>query len=261
MGSLKNAGFVMLSLPQSDVNPLQLLIRTSSGTVDRLNASLGDLFIPQTTAPPDVSSDKPLPEVEGEEELNMNINADVSFLKGLEKFFGLKGSANFSYEQGRIFKIKLNDPKLSTVNVIRLSGFIKDAKVNNSVGDMADKLNDSEVYVITEVIKAKSFRVGRANNQQAKEEIEVNVPGVAEGSQGVDIGRKDSSDLHYDGDTPMTFALKAYRIKASGGGWFSGDVKYTIESAKDVEHVREGNFYGEPLESPGSKYLNLNSDE
>jgi hypothetical protein len=260
MGYLKNAGFIMLSLPQSNVNPLQLLIKTSSGTVDRLNASIEDLFIPQISAPPDVGDDKPLPEIQGEEELNMRISADVGFLKGLTNFFNLKGSANFSYEQGRVFKIKLNNPQQNAVNVIKLAGFIKDAKVNDNVGNIADNLEGNEIYVITEVIKAKSFRIERGDNEHTKGEVVVNAPGIVQGSASTDVGRKDSSDLSYEGDTPLTFALKAFRIIASGGGWFSGNVKYSIESAKDVERVREGSFYGEHLAAPES-YLNISSDE
>lgn len=263
MGYLKNAGFVMLTLPQSDVNPLQLLMKTSSGTVDRLNASIEDLFLPQTSAPPNVGGNKPLPEVQGEEELDMRFSADVDFLKGLANFFNVKGSANLSYEQGRFFKIKLNNPQQNVVNIIQLAGFIKDSKVNDNAGNIVDNLEGNEIYVITEVIKAKSFRIERVDNEQTKGEVVVKAPGILDSSTNIDVGRKDSSDLNYEGGTPLTFALKAYRITASGGGWFSENVKYSIESARDVERVREGNFYGEPLESPGSgwKYLNLSANE
>ena len=46
MGYLKRSGFVMLSLPQIGVQPLQLLLKTSAGTVERLNAPITDLFVP-----------------------------------------------------------------------------------------------------------------------------------------------------------------------------------------------------------------------
>jgi hypothetical protein len=259
MGYLKTAGFIMLSLPQSDVQPLQLLLKTSRGVVDRLNASIEDLFIPQVTALPDVKRAKSLPGFQGEEELDMSINANVDFLKGLSNFFNTKAAANFSYEKGRTFKIKLEAPQLKTVNIIHLSGFIKHAKMNTDAGNIIENLKNEEIYVITEIITAKGFLVEEAGNLQVGGEIALNAPNIANASTKTDVGQKKSSSLTYSGKESLTFAIKAYRIRSEGGGLFGGALKFTLESEKDIEKVREGTLYGEPLEA--SEYLNMSSDE
>ncbi len=256
MGYIKRSGFVMLSLPQGDVKPLQLLLKTSPGRVERLNAPIEDLFVPDTTAVPDISEDASLPAIQGEEEFDMGIKADVGFLQGLANFFNLKGSASISYQQGKIFKVQLEAPLHNTINIVRLAGFIKDSRLNENAGSIIDNLKKDEIYIITETIKAKSFRVESANNKQFDASLKANVPAVAAASTETHVEQKNNTNLDYEGEKPLTFALKAYRIRYSGGGFFGGKVKYTIESDNDMEKVLEGEVEGVALETPES-YLNI----
>jgi hypothetical protein len=255
MGYLKRSGFVMLSLPQIGVQPLQLLLKTSADTVERLNAPIKDLFVPDTTDEPDIGADTPLAAINGEEEFNMGIKADVGFLQGLASFFNLKGNANISYEQGKRFKIQLDAPLHNTINIVRLAGFIKDAKVNESAGSIITNLKNEEIYIITETIKAKSFRVEDVSNKLFEASLQAEGPGLVKASAETHVAQKSNAAIVYEGTVPMTFALKAHRIRYSGGGFFGGKAKYTIESDKDLEKVLEGEIEGVALETPGF-YLN-----
>lgn len=244
MGLLRQAGFVMLNIPQTGIDPLDLLIKTSRHTVERLNASVEDLFDPEVNPLPDIEDNQTLTDLNAEEDLDLKLETDINFLDGLFKFFKSSLSTTVSYGRDRHVKIQLLDPKKDVVNIVRLANSINDSSLCPAADMFQKQLNKAEIYIVTETIKAKTILVHTGAETGIKGEAKADATKIVEASAAVTSQQQRSDRLDYSGDEYLVCAIKAYRLKKRD----NKPGKFTIDSPGDVRRVLSGEFLGEPLE-------------
>ncbi len=234
MGKLKQSGFVLLNLPQSQVKPLDLLVKSSKGHLERLNASLEDVFEGVTIACPSPSEDMPLASIDLSEEFELNVNVKVGFLQGLLKAFNLSGDLEVGGERESDLAIKLNAPVQNILNVVVLSKFIEDANIKDVSQFVEQLLEDGDLYIVTEVIKAKQFTIAKKNASMHEVGLQAGKSGVAEVKGNMKTASGDNLQLEYDGDAYQVFALKALKIQKLRDRPGKFTLKFTSQDYKKV---------------------------
>jgi len=234
MESLRQMGYTMLSMPSTEITPLLLLVKTSAGEVGNLNAGIEDLFEPVNRALPVISEDIPLPSaISGTETVDLKIDSNLSLLKALTKIFSSNASAQFSLEQKKNVKFKLNNPKKNYVNIIKLDSFIQDARINTSAKSILERLKNSDLYVITEVVKTKSFSFEDEADSKTSARL-----------------------IDYEGTDYQAIAIKAYQILYDKSSLFSDRPEgFRIRLADNIKIVRGEEEY--PAKQLSDAVVNL----
>jgi hypothetical protein len=233
-------GYTVLAIPTQNVAPLQLLVKTSKGVVENLNARIDDLFEPVNLAIPALSEDMDLPdEVSALESLDLNVSSHANLLRGLSKFLPADFSGSLTAGKDKKFSFKLNHPKKTYINQIKLDAFIHDAELNKSARGILEQLKDDDVYVITEVLKAKSFTIDEENANNTEASLNASVDKVVDVKSQLNMNREKSKLLEYNGETYLTFGIKASRIQYNRGSFFSSKpAGFRLRSADDIVVVR-----------------------
>lgn len=247
MNVLRQAGYTLLRLPRADVKPLTLLLKTSKGAVEKLNADIRSLFEPVDLQPPAISKDIPLPSaLSSEEKLDLKTELNFSFLKGLLTAF--TGSADLSLTNADTILVQLGDAKIKSIDIIKLDAFIQNAKVNTMAKSILERLKDDDLFVITEVINAKSFTINESSNATVSAEASATVKAVEAGSS-TNYSEERKRNIANKDDNYYTIAMKAYQIFYDKPSLFSSrPAGFRIREATNIKVFRgEEDYAGKPL--------------
>ena len=253
MNTIRQSGFTLVSLPRADIKPLSLLLKTSKGVVERLNSPIKTLFEPVNMQPPSISKDVDLPSTfGGTEKMDLKTETNLSFLKGLLKAFASSATANFSLQNKNSINFKLEDAKTNFVDIIKLDAFIQDAQINEQAKTILERLKNDDLYVVTEVIKAKSFTL--EDDAQADLSASLNVPvkNVAEAKTELDIKKERTYKVENKDGVYCTIAIKAYQILYDKPSLFSRrPAGFRIREADHIKVFKgEEEYPAKPLEEP-----------
>ena len=236
MKQLTALGYTWVSIPSSDIEPLQLLEQVGAGQVQQLNAELTDMFEPKNYAPPLLQSNKPLPSsLHLQEEVDVQVDANLGLLESFVKIFTGKAGLHLNIDKKKKLQFKLENATKSVVNIIKLDAFIQDALVNDMASTFVAKLKSDGLYVITEVIKASSFVLSFEKNSSVDTGIEVPT-NVAEINAGYDRATGELRVMTSQGAAPLTVAVRAARIFFDKPGFLSGKpAKFRLNNDAKVE--------------------------
>jgi hypothetical protein len=240
MDALRRMGYTVLAIPTKNVAPLQLLVKTSKGVVESLNARIDDLFEPVNIAIPALSEDMDLPdEISSMESLDLSITSHLNLLRGLSKYLPADFSGSLTAGKDKNYSFKLNHPKKTYINQIKLDAFIHDAELNKSAKGILEQLKDDDIYVITEVLKAKSFTIDEENANKTESSLNASVDTLGEVKSQVNMNKEKSKLLEYNGEHYLTFGIKASRIQYNKGSFFSSKpAGFRLRTADDIVVVR-----------------------
>jgi len=256
MESLRKLGYTSLSIPAENVKPLTLLLRTSRGVVENLNETIEELWQPVNLATPAVSEDGDMAgQVSGFDTLDLKMEGNFNFLQALTKIFSSTLKASLSFDKNKKVKFKLENPKNNTISIIKLDAFLQDAKLNTSAQSIIERLQDGDLYVVTEILKAKSFSVEKGNAVVFKGEAEIPLKDVVDASLKTGIESEKETMIGYNGDQYLTFGFKAYKIfyKEDPG---KGAPSFRIREAEDIKIYRGEEKY--PAQQLNDETVDLN---
>ncbi len=255
MSTLHDLGYTWASLPSTDIRPLQLLVRTGPGVAEQMNTDLSKLFVPNNVPVPLASLDRDLPaELNLSQKLDATVSANASFLQNLLKIFTGDVSASVSWDKHASVDMTLNNARKQVVDLIDLDSYIHDATVNKAAQSFVEKLKSDQLYVITEIIKSKSFSVSMEKGTDA--EIAAEIPTqVATGK--VKIGKDNSGKLLMtaNSDKDLTVAIRAVRIFFDKPGFLSGKPgKFRLSSEEKLDVMKGVENY--PAETLDTIFVN-----
>jgi hypothetical protein len=239
MKNFTQLGYTWVTMPSSDIEPLQLVERIGPGAVQQLNAEMTDMFEPNSYAAPLPQGGKALPpELNVEDVVDLSIDANLGLLESFIKIFTGKAGANLNVDRKRSSKFKLNNATRSVVNLIKLDTYLQDANVNQLAKSYIEKLKDDGLYIITEVIKTPSFTV--SFEKSSSTDIGIEAPtNVAEINAGFDRQSGQLKVMSANGEIPLTVAVRAARIFFDKPGFLSGKPgKFRLSSAEKLDTFR-----------------------
>src|SRR5690242_19281358 len=233
MKSFRQSGYIMMAIPRSNVMPLDLLYKSGKGTLERYNAPLYELFQGTSPSCPTVDDDDDMPDdISFDEELDLSLKSNIGLLDALTKLIKTKGSLKFSYDEHSNVVMSLKEPKSNKVNGLYLDKFLQSSKLDQSAAGATKQRFEGDLYVITEIIKSKSFTLTNKNATKTSSGIDLTVPNAATAQVSADTSVGHDASVTYQGDDYLTFGVMARRIRYDKPGLFSGK-KGIFELIKD----------------------------
>jgi hypothetical protein len=249
MESLRNLGYTALTIPAEDIKPLMLLLKTSRGVVGNLNSPIEDLWESVDMRPPAVSGDIPLPAmVSGSEKLDLKVDSNFNLLKALTSILSTDAAASFKFEKNGEASYQIVEPKKDNVNIIKLDAFLQNAELRAGSDSILEKLEDGDLYVVTEIMKAKEFIVEVESALDTSSSLKIPVKEIVDVSGNVVVEKEKKSVIRYKGDQYLTFGFKAYKIFRKKGIFSSKPGTFRIRPAEDIKIYKgEEEFPAEKL--------------
>ncbi|HYJ37761.1 MAG TPA: hypothetical protein VEV87_04060 [Chitinophagaceae bacterium] len=239
MESLRNLGYTALTIPAEDIKPLMLLLKTSRGVVGNLNSPIDDLWETVDMRPPAVNGDIPLPAlVSGSEKLDLKVESNFNLLKALTSILSTDASASFTFEKNGEASYQIVEPKKDNINIIKLDAFLQNATLKAGSESILEKLEDGDLYVVTEIMKAKEFVVEIEAEMDTSASLKVPVKEIVDASGNVVLEKEKKSVIRYKGDQYLTFGFKAYKIFRKKGIFSSNPGTFRIRPAEDIKIYR-----------------------
>jgi hypothetical protein len=245
MQTPRQAGFSYLSLPRSDINPLDLLVKTGAGKVHYMGASIADLFIPVNAAMPKIKKNLRLPDnISGEEMLDVKVESEFGVLKGLADILHGGGSINYNLDKSSKYMFTLKDARLDNINMVFLDFFINDAALNDKAKTFADLLLHNDIFVIYETLKSNAFELGAQSSAEMGIGNNVSVDNMAQLNASIDRSAKHGLAQSYNGKETLVVALKAAQILYKKSWWWNKkEANYHLKVSENIKEVKGPDDY------------------
>lgn len=211
---LKEYGYNLVALPKPDIEPLQIL--TKEGKRLEKIGHLKDLFkrgeeVPMPSKGKDIPAAK---EIQSSKSCGVKADMGVKLLGNFLEGFGVKG-ADIGAALGNVDKIifSFKDVLTSEISLINLDAFIHDAEMNEKAKSYINKLKNSEIFIITAVMKSRAFVTEMVSDNNVGVSVALpNVKGIVAGKIGVNFQNNQSNKLVYEGEDHRVFGFKAVRL-------------------------------------------------
>ena len=219
---LSDYGYNLVALPKEDIAPLMLLYKNGNA-VSAVESSVDKLFAIADAPLPVVAKDKTVASINGSASVVFDADGGVSMLDWLLKTLKMgKISAQTEIDATHKVKITYENVKEDKVSLLELDNFISGSDpVKGKFNAFKEKLEDSELYVINNVLKSNSFSVAVEDATGTKVDIEATVKDIVDAN--VDISRNTNNEItlrHTNADTYIVFAFKAQQIIYDQKEWW-----------------------------------------
>ena len=245
---LSNYGYNLVALPKEDIAPLMLLYKNGD-SVCAVESTVDMLFAIADAPLPVVTKDKVVASINGAASLIFDAEGGISMLDWLLKTLKI-GEFSTSTEIAATHKVKITyeNVKEDKVSLIDLDSFISGSEpVQGKFNTFKEKLEESELYVINNVLKSNSFSVAVEDATGAKVDIEASLKGIVNAN--VDISRNKNNELtltHSHVATYIVFAVKAQQIIYDQKEWWQffkkKEAKFRIKDQQGVVLRGEDKF-------------------
>jgi hypothetical protein len=242
------AGYILLSMPTDQIQPLSLLTLLNKRTANMTGVKIGDLFeanegpMPHITKNLNVSST-----IDQSLSLDVDLKTNLSFLESLLEYVNLSLSMKFQKESKA--KINLLDAKKDIVNEFHLDAFINGGRVKKTAKSFVELLEKNELYVVTDILKCKKFSVEYQNGRDFSGGLSAESPGLGGGSLEGKKSTNQSESMVNESESYLTFGVKAYRIFYIVDKK-TGEESYRIRKENVIKTVLDDeNFPGDFLEA------------
>ena len=241
MKSPKKAGFVFLSLPLDQIAPLSLLAKAGNGIVSRTGASLRDLFPEKKYPLPPLTKDGKLPkDISGEEELDMKVEANIKFLEGLASLTRTKLDAGIEAGRSRKCIFTIQDPLLDLVSSFEIDKYISGNPLSDSITTFEHLFKKDDLYLVTEVIKSRSFEINYDSDISTGSHASVTVEKMVEAGGKAEFTKQNKQTMKSGDNGPLlAIAIKAVQLLYDKKWWQSKkDAKYRINLNPNIVEAR-----------------------
>ncbi|HYV92299.1 MAG TPA: hypothetical protein VE978_10965 [Chitinophagales bacterium] len=248
---LRKKGYLLLVNPEVRVQPLELLLK-GKGFIERQYSAMEELFRPNNIAPPVASDDVSAGDlIEGTTDLDLGASLNFSWANAILKCFGAKGAqASAALNMKRTARFSFQDAKANHIGLVALTKYLKDSNFDYDNDTFTDHLKNSDLYVITSILKTNSFSIEWLSESSVQTHGEIGDEKTLGIKQDFNFNKDTTDKLVYDKPEPITFAVKAHRILFERQGLFNKKTIFKLEPADDQEVVRsDESFHGEILET------------
>jgi len=218
---LADYGYNVVALPKADLAPL-ILLSEESGSVSSLDSPITDLFTATQGAVPEVIRNVQASAVEGAASVQYEADAGVSVLDWLMAKLHLgKLEGKLTFDGHKILHLSYEKVLEDKVNLVKLDYFITgSAPAAAEFNTFRPRLENSELYVISSVLKSNSFTVTVEDANGAQVDIAASIKGILGATQNITTSGKNSISIKNDSAVPLVFAFKAQQIIYNKKEWW-----------------------------------------
>ncbi len=216
---LNGVGYNVVRLPRRGIDPLDVLGRDGR-SMERLGR-LDQIW----------KSAKPVPQpgpaqlaakISGQQTNEMSLSVGLKLLNGVLAAIGAKlPQLDFAYSQASTLQFTFGDVTTRGVDPFLVGDYLGNGDLtgSNPVFDHYFHEEDTEAFVLTEVLEAKAISVSAKTQNEGS--FAADIPAIqqvvgADVKVGVKAGS--GSDLTFAGEQPVTFGFKTFQI-AFDGRW------------------------------------------
>jgi hypothetical protein len=223
---LNGLGYNVVRLPRKGIEPLDVLgiDGSSRERLGRMNdiwtSSAG---VPQLN-PPQAASN-----INGQKSQSLDLAIGLTLLSGILGGMGATTpQLNFAYNKARKVSFTFSNVQSESVDPFSVGKFLSSGSldINNPFVDRYFGNEETEAYIITEVLKSDRVTVTGQDNSGAS--IGVDLPSI-QSAVGAKVSVSSSSaantDLTYQGEDALTFGFKVFRVDYESGRWVVRGVK------------------------------------
>lgn len=243
---LKDHGFSFVKLPRP-IQLLDLYSRNTKGHLIRVG-SINDLFVQKETSLPANIIDQPVPtEIGGLVDKKVEMKLSMSLLKGfLPNSVGIESAFNNANK----ISFSFINAKLDSTVLIQLDKFINNADVSENIKTYKDKLMNNEMYVITEVLKSKSFSVEALGANDISVDLDgPEIEKIVKANTNIKRSSGNNAKITYEGDQDLAIGIKAAQIHNDKSWKFWKEMNFSLRSGS-IESIR-----GESATAPEIQFL------
>ena len=240
MYTIRGAGFVFLNLPVETVQTFSLLSRSARGVVNRTNSTLDKLFPPKAYPLPQPIRNASLADnIMGEETLDVKLASDVKVLEGLSALIHVKLDAALSASKSGKYTYRLKDALQDSVDVLELDKYISQNPLTDSVFTFEKMLMEDDIFIVTEVIKSRSFEITYDAAGDINAGINADVDKFATINAQADKSKTKKQTESYNGEKYLAIAVKAVQLLYVKPFWKTKkEAKYRIEPTPVLQEVK-----------------------
>jgi hypothetical protein len=212
-------GYIPVLLPKTGLVPLRLLKRQDAELRDI--GSVLDLFTPGSVQPPEPGADEESVSQRRVQSGKLKAGLGIHLLHGALDMLGVPGSARADYRGAKSLRFTVDGVYLSKVGLVPLDRFLAAADVVADAPTAVQLLTAEELFVCTEVIKAREFtvEVQRSKGSSARVPPVPVHPGVSASADAA-TNSAGTSRIRYKAardDLAVVFGLKAVRVRFGDG--------------------------------------------
>ncbi|MEO6683681.1 MAG: hypothetical protein ABIN48_12740 [Ginsengibacter sp.] len=259
---LSDYGYNLVALPKEDISPLMLLYKNDQ-SVSSVESTVDNLFAIADAPLPVVTKNKTVTNIDGNASVIFDSEGGISMLDWLLKTLKMgKFSAKTEIDATHKVKITYENVKEDKVDLLALDNFISGSDpVEGKFNSFKEKLKDSELYVINNILKSNSFSIAVEDSNGTKVDIDATIKGIVDAN--VNISRNKNNDItlkNTNSDTYIVFAFKSQQIKYDQKKWWQlfkkNDAKFRIIDKQGVVLRSEDKYATQSLKM-GNDEVNI----
>lgn len=180
--------------------------------MSRRNDNIIALFESSQVGPPPIKKDAPTPNLTGTLTLKTDFNSSIGFLEGLKNLIGVNLAVKYQYNNDDALVFSFENPQLDQItSFVELDRFINTSKVID--GSFGEALKDSDIYIITAVLKSNKFSVGIVDTSKHGGNLDLpNIKGLIDSDLTLDRNKNEKRGMEYAGATPLVFGVQAVQL-------------------------------------------------
>lgn len=235
---LNKLGYNVVRLPREGIAPLDVLGRDGK-SLERLGRL--DQIWTSDEAVPSAGAAQAVGNVNGQKTDDLKLSIGLKVLENIIRgMTGGSASLKVGYQRARSVQFTYTDAQAERIDAFAVGRYLSEGDLNTNNPFVARyfQAEETEAYVITEVLKSPSITVTAKDKSGAA--VEVDVPVIQQavgGSVSVSAENDAGTDVTYTGPTPLVFGFKVFGIGFLNGSWTvhgeapSGDLAFAAPGA------------------------------
>lgn len=221
---LKDQGFLPVAMPTDDFELLQILVDDGGEYLKHLPDKLPALFLRGEEGALPVGKSSKVANFKGTAITKFNTKLSIKFLEDLLKKLGIELGFGLDISKEKELIFVFEAPQKETISsLINLNKYLNGSKVEE--GPFGKMLKGGDIYVTTSLLKSSKFAVAIVKKSKLDANLDLpSIKDLVEAKLALDSDNQKQSCFEYDGDTPLTFAIQAIRIRYDRtlGQWLFG---------------------------------------
>lgn len=250
---LEGTGFNVVALPKTGIDPL-LLLYQNNGELTSAGGSLQTLFPIGDAAPPQVKRNAMVPAMQDKSTVQYDFDLGVSVLDGLLTKLKLgKLGIGGGLHQDKTVSISYENILTDEVDLLHLDNYLNSSSpTREKFYTFREKLENSEMYVLTATLKSDSFTATIAKKNSQELELDATVKAILDANVDWKRNKDHSVSLTHKKETPVIFAFKAYQILYDKKKWWefgrTEEVIFRIKESQNTIFKSEEGFPARQLD-------------